>query len=69
MSGDKIYKPAGLLTATSDEPGRLGTANRAFPHGRISGPVRGLGPLQLLDETDQLGRRLDASGTASDECQ
>ncbi len=40
---DHVYKPAGLLTATSDEPSRLGTANRAYPHGRISGPVRGLG--------------------------
>ena len=50
-----VYKPAGLLTATSDEPTRLATVNRAYPHGRIGGPVRGLGPLQLLDETDQLG--------------
>ena len=52
---EHVYKPAGLLTATSDEPSRLATVNRAYPHGRIGGPVRGLGPLQLLDETDQLG--------------
>ena len=52
---DHVYRPAGLLTATSDEPSRLGTANRAFPHGRIGGSVRGLAPQQLLDETDQLG--------------
>ena len=50
-----VYKPAGLVTATSDEPSRLATVNRAYPHGRIGGPVRGLGELQLLDETDQLG--------------
>ena len=34
---DHVFQPAGLLTATSDEPSRLGTANRAFPHGRASG--------------------------------
>ncbi len=31
-----VFKPAGLLTATSDEPTRLATVNRAFPHGRNS---------------------------------
>jgi CubicO group peptidase (beta-lactamase class C family) len=59
---EKIYQPAGLVTATSDEPSRLATANRAYPHGRISGPVRGLGPLQLLDETDQLGAASTPAG-------
>ena len=59
---DHVYKPAGLLTATSDEPSRLGTANRAYPHGRISGPVRGLGDQQLLDETDQLGAASTPAG-------
>jgi CubicO group peptidase (beta-lactamase class C family) len=59
---DHVYKPAGLLTATSDESSRLATANRAFPHGRIGGPVRGLGPLQPLDETDQLGAASTPAG-------
>jgi CubicO group peptidase (beta-lactamase class C family) len=59
---DHVFKPAGLLTATSDEPTRLATPNRAFPHGRISGPVRGLGPLQMLDETDQLGAASTPAG-------
>ena len=59
---DHVYKPAGLLTATSDEPSRLGTVNRAYPHGRINGPVRGLGDQQLLDETDQLGAASTPAG-------
>ena len=59
---DHVFKPAGLLTATSDEPTRLGTANRAFPHGRTSGAVRGLGPLQLLDEREQLGAASTPAG-------
>jgi CubicO group peptidase (beta-lactamase class C family) len=59
---DHVFKPAGLLTATSDEPTRLATANRAFPHGRNSSSVRGLGPLQVLDETDQLGAASTPAG-------
>ena len=59
---DHVFKPAGLRTATSDEPTRLATKNRAYPHGRISGAVRGLGPLQLLDETDQLGAASTPAG-------
>jgi CubicO group peptidase (beta-lactamase class C family) len=59
---DHVYKPAGLLTATSDEPTRLATINRAYPHGRIGGPVRGLAPQQLLDETDQLGAASTPAG-------
>ncbi len=59
---DHVYKPAGLLTATSDEPTRLGTVNRAYPHGRVGGPVRGLAPQQLLDETDQLGAASTPAG-------
>jgi CubicO group peptidase (beta-lactamase class C family) len=59
---DHVFKPAGLVTATSDEPTRLATVNRAFPHGRVSGAVRGLGPLQQLDETDQLGAASTPAG-------
>ena len=59
---DQVYKPAGLLTATSDESSRLATVNRAYPHGRISGAVRGLGPLSQLDETDQLGAASTPAG-------
>jgi CubicO group peptidase (beta-lactamase class C family) len=59
---DHVFKPAGLSTATSDEPTRLGTANRAYPHGRISGGIRGLGPLSQLDERDQLGAASTPAG-------
>lgn len=59
---DHVFKPGGMLTATSDEASRLGTANRARPHGRTSGAVRGLGPLQQLDERDQLGAASTPAG-------
>jgi CubicO group peptidase (beta-lactamase class C family) len=40
----------------------LATVNRAHPHGRIAGAVRGLGPLQRLDEADQLGAASTPAG-------
>ncbi len=43
---EHVFKPAGLLDRDQRRAGRLATANRAYPHGRISGAVRGLGPLQ-----------------------
>jgi hypothetical protein len=47
--------PAGMTTSTSDSDRRFATANRAYPHAR-PGRVRGTGPLQMLDERDELGR-------------
>ena len=51
---EHVYKPAGMLHATSDEAHRFATANRAHPHARSGGAVRGVGPLKLLDEHDNL---------------
>ena len=60
---DHVFKPAGMTTATSDEPSRLGTANRAYPHGRTGGPVRGLGTSAAAGrERDQLGGRCRTAG-------
>ena len=35
---------------------RFDVANRAFPHARISGPIRGVGKQSVLEERDELGR-------------
>ena len=51
---EHLFKPAGMLHSTSDEAHRFATANRAFPHARTGGAVRGIGPLKLLDEHDNL---------------
>jgi CubicO group peptidase (beta-lactamase class C family) len=51
---EHVFKPAGMLHATSDEAHRFATENRAAPHGRTGGAVRGVGPLKLLDERDNL---------------
>ena len=51
---EHLFKPAGMLHSTSDEAHRFATANRASPHARTGGAVRGIGPLKLLDEHDNL---------------
>jgi CubicO group peptidase (beta-lactamase class C family) len=51
---EHVFKPAGMVHSTSDEAHRFATANRAAPHGRTGGAVRGIGPLKLLDEHDNL---------------
>ena len=59
---EHVFVPAGMLGATSDSAPRFATADRAFPHARTKGAVRGLGPQQLLDERDELGRNAAPAG-------
>ena len=35
---------------------QLSRPNRAFPHGRVGGPMRGVGEQRVLDERDRLGQ-------------
>ena len=51
---EHVFRPAGLRTATSDLAHRVGTANRAQPHARLGGVVRGLADQQVIDERDEL---------------
>ena len=53
---DHIFAPAGLATATADMERQLSVPDRAQPHGRVGGVVRGVGPQRVLDETDRLGQ-------------
>jgi CubicO group peptidase (beta-lactamase class C family) len=59
---DHVLRPAGMNHSTSDSEGRFANANRAYPHARASGKVRGTGPLQILDERDELGRAAAPAG-------
>lgn len=47
---ERVFKPAGMLRSTVDSAGRLGTVNRARPHARLDGAIRGLGTQVPLDE-------------------
>jgi CubicO group peptidase (beta-lactamase class C family) len=51
-----VLKPAGMLHSTSDEPARFATQDRAYPHARMDGGMRGVGTQERLDERDELGR-------------
>ncbi len=53
---DRLLRPGGMKHATSDSEDRFRNPNRSWPHARLSGPLRGLGEQQALDERDELGR-------------
>ena len=59
---EHVLLPAGMTRSTSDNDSRYATPNRAYPHARASGRVRGTGPLQQLDERDELGRAAAPAG-------
>jgi CubicO group peptidase (beta-lactamase class C family) len=53
---DQVLKPAGMLHSTTDEPERFADPDRAYPHARLDGPMRGVGTQVMLNERDELGR-------------
>lgn len=53
---DRVLRPGGMKNATSDSEDRFRIPNRSWPHARLSGPLRGLGDQQALNERDELGR-------------
>lgn len=59
---ERVLRPGGMDEATSDSKDRFSTPNRSWPHARLSGPLRGLGPQQVLDERDELGRTAAPAG-------
>ena len=57
-----VLIPAGMLHSTTDSPARYAAADRAFPHARTDGPIRGAGTQAPLDERDELGRNAAPAG-------
>ena len=49
---ERVFRPAGMLHSTVDNVGRLATGNRARPHARLNGAIRGLGDQVALDENE-----------------
>ncbi|MBV8341476.1 MAG: serine hydrolase [Gammaproteobacteria bacterium] len=62
FTAEHVLKPAGMLHSTSDEPARFATGNRAYPHARMDGGMRGVGSQERLDEHDELGRNAAPAG-------
>ena len=57
-----LFAPAGMVHATSDNGPRFATPDRAYPHARMDGGLRGLGHQARLDEQDDLGRNAAPAG-------
>lgn len=51
-----VLRPAGMTASTTGSAEHFATADRAFPHARLSGGLRGAGEQERLDERDELGR-------------
>ncbi|MEP6483314.1 MAG: serine hydrolase [Rudaea sp.] len=62
FTAEHLFKPAGMLHSTSDEDARFSNANRAYPHARMNGGLRGAGDQEVLDERDELGRNAAPAG-------
>jgi CubicO group peptidase (beta-lactamase class C family) len=59
---EHVFKPAGMLHSTSDNDLRFATPDRAQPHARLNGALRGIGDQSRLDERDDLGRTAAPAG-------
>jgi CubicO group peptidase (beta-lactamase class C family) len=51
---DHVFRPAGMTGAVDEYAQLFRTPNRAVPHARYGGAVRGTGPMRLLNEQDHL---------------
>ena len=57
-----VLKRGGMVNATATYEARWATPDRAFPHARISGVLRGDGPNSVLNEREELGRAAMPAG-------
>ncbi|RJF90638.1 serine hydrolase [Sphingomonas cavernae] len=57
-----VFKPAGMLASTSDDVKRFAAADRAMPHARMNGGLRGAGDQEPLNERDELARNAAPAG-------
>ncbi len=62
FTAEQVLKPAGMLHSTSDDEARFATADRAQPHARMSGGLRGIGDQARLNERDDLGQTAAPAG-------
>ncbi|TWI69214.1 CubicO group peptidase (beta-lactamase class C family) [Pseudoduganella lurida] len=57
-----VLLPAGMTVSTTDNEQNFATEDRAYPHARMNGGLRGAGDQQRLDERDDLGRNAAPAG-------
>ncbi|WP_445191573.1 serine hydrolase [Sphingomonas sp. Tas61C01] len=59
---EQVFAPAGMTHAVDELETMWATPNRAYPHARFGGAVRGTGAMRLLDERDQLPQAAAPAG-------
>jgi CubicO group peptidase (beta-lactamase class C family) len=62
FTAEHVLKPAGMRNSTADDEHRFATADRAQPHARMNGGLRGIGDQSRLDERDDLGHNAAPAG-------
>lgn len=62
---ENALRPAGPTRTTTDSPARFATPNRAQPHARLNGGLRGAGDQVMLDERDELAASAAPAGGLS----
>ncbi|MEH6790827.1 serine hydrolase [Parasphingorhabdus sp.] len=61
-TAEHIFAKAGMRDSTAASEPRFSADNRAFPHARLDGGLRGAGNQEMLDERDELGRTAAPAG-------
>jgi CubicO group peptidase (beta-lactamase class C family) len=59
---DHLFRPAGMPRATTEPRTHLATPNRAQPHARLGGAIRGVGEQTVLDEREPLAQSAAPAG-------
>lgn len=62
FTAEHLFKAGGMTVSTADDVSHFATANRAQPHARMNGGLRGAGDQEMLDERDGLGRNAAPAG-------
>jgi CubicO group peptidase (beta-lactamase class C family) len=62
FTANQVLKPAGMLHSTTDNETHFASADRAQPHARMNGGLRGVGDQSVLNERDNLGSNASPAG-------
>src|SRR5579863_3230504 len=62
FTADHVLKAAGMLHSTTDNEGHFSSPDRAQPHARMNGGLRGVGDQSVLNERDNLGSNASPAG-------
>jgi CubicO group peptidase (beta-lactamase class C family) len=62
FTANHVLKPAGMLHSTTDDEAHFASPDRAQPHARMNGGLRGVGDQSVLNERDNLGANASPAG-------